>query len=107
MIDPEKCEFEDSFYDGDFDCTVYYFTYPTDWNEIRFSPEGEYVNECGGRVFGMCVSLSVYDDGSFYLAMSPTIETGDSLSDVDWRDLECGVNYTEDTVYRLLKKAGV
>ena len=107
MIDPEKCEFEESYDDADFGCTVYYFTYPTDWNEIRFCPEGEYISEYGSRVFCMCVSLSVYGDDSVNLAMSPTVETGDSLSDVDWRDLEYGVNYTDETVGKLLQKTKV
>lgn len=102
MIDPGKCEPEDYLDQPEFDCTTYYFTYPTDWNEIRFCPEGEYVSEYGGRVFCMCIVLSVYKNGGCAMSMSPTIEVGDSLFDVDWRDLIYGINYTDETVQKLL-----
>lgn len=98
MIDVSKCEFEESF--ADEECTVYYFTYPKDLSETEFYSEEDY-----GDVFCMCISVSVYDNGDCFLAMSPTVEDGDCLMDVDWRDLYEGENYLPEFIPALLEKA--
>lgn len=100
MIDPSKCEFEEAIHDSEFG-PVYYFTYPKDLSETEFYSEEDY-----GNVVCMCISVSVLSDGTFCLAMSPTVEEGDAMFDVDWRDLYPGVNYDEAIFLKLLKKAG-
>lgn len=99
MIDVRKCEYDESFSEEDFGCVIHYFNYPKDMDEIKFDDEKEY-----GNVVGMCISLSVYDNGIFDMQMSPTIETeeGGSFIDVEWRPMREGENYTEETVHALL-----
>lgn len=99
MIDPNKCELEEYFEFPDMHETVFYFTYPVDFSEAVFA-----VPETYGNVVSMCVSLTVSGVNGYSLALSPTVEEGDSIEDVDWVDLEKGRNYTEETVYALLKK---
>lgn len=98
MIDVSKCCFEECFTDEE--CTVFYFTYPKDMKETEFYSEEDY-----GNVVGMCISLSVYQFGDYCMAMSPTILEGDSLIDVDWRDLFEGENYLPEFIPALLEKA--
>lgn len=99
MIDASKCEYEESYHEPDCQCDVHYFTYPKDLKECNFCQEKEY-----GNVLCMCISLSVYENGEYDMAMSPTVEEGDSLMDVDWKDLDMGINYTEETISNLLNK---
>ena len=102
MIDPNKCEFEESC--KTLDGTVFYFEYPKDMEETEFYPERDY-----GDVVNMCVSIIVGDDGVYCVQMSPTVRTeykgNVMLSDVDWRDLYPDVNYTDPMIIQLLKKA--
>ena len=100
MIDPDRCEYEDRFFNEEDHSETYYFTYPKDFGEALFLPENEY-----GNVVGMCVALIVYDGGDYEIMMSPTVEEPENcFSDVDWTPLEYGVNYTYKTVSELLKK---
>ena len=101
MIDVSKCEFEESHKDSEYG-EVYYFTYPKDLDETEFYSEEDY-----GNVFCMCISLTVQGTGERYLAMSPTVEEEDCLTDVDWRDLYEGINYDADIIPKFLAKAGV
>ena len=101
MIDINNCHFEESAHLENE--TVYYFTYPKDLSETEFYPEEDY-----GNVVSMCISLTVSNDNKleYYMQMSPTIEEGSSLIDVDWRDLYIGENYTDDMVSSLLNLTG-
>lgn len=100
MIDVSKCEFEELHKNPEYEETVYYFLYPKCLDETEFYSEEDY-----GNVVGMCISLTVNDNGDYYVAMSPTVDEGDCLFDVDWRDLYEGINYSEDTVRFLLNMA--
>ena len=100
MIDVSKCEYEESYHDPDCRHDVHYFTYPKDLGECEFYSEEDY-----GNVFCMCISLTVYENGEYEIAMSLTIDEGDSLIDVDWRYLHKGINYTEEMVPELLCRA--
>ncbi len=98
MIDVNKCKFEEMHKDAEYG-TVYYFIYPKEgMNEVEFYSEADY-----GNVVSTCVSLTVADDGNYYMQISPTIEEDDMLSDVDWRDLFLDENYTERTINELLR----
>ena len=99
MIDVSKCEYEESHHDIDCGCDVHYFTYPKDLGECEFYSEEDY-----GNVFCMCISLTVYENGEYNIAMSPTVDEGDSLIDVDWRDLHEGINYTWEMIPELIRK---
>lgn len=104
MIDSSKCKYRDSAGAPWGNALVLYFTYPKDFSEAVFEPEENY-----GNVVSMCVALSLTKHGGGFdsrMMMSPTVEDGDSIMDVDWVRLEDGRNYTEDTVYRLMRKAG-
>lgn len=99
MIDANKCEFEESFRtDGG---VVHYFIYPKDLGEVRFHFDDEY-NE--NDIVSMCISLTVDEEGNYYMQISPTVDEDDALLDIDWQDLHLGHNYTEDTVNILLDK---
>lgn len=98
MIDVSKCTFEETYTDGECECDVYYFVYPKDFGELF--PEEDY-----GNVVSMCLSLTVWSDGQTGLQISPTVEEGDCLSDIDWRDLRLDIDYTEDTIQALLNLA--
>lgn len=90
MLDATKCEFEEAFHDGEIG-DVYYFTYPKELGEEligRVKPP-----EPGDKIVSMCVSLTMYGAGFFDLAISPTVENGDSLSDMNWHDLYDGIHY--------------
>ena len=95
MIDWRKCELEDAYAEEEY--IVYYFVYPKDLKEGPFDKVDE-------PIISNCISLTIFRDGYYTLQMALTIEEGDSISDVDWRDLEYGVNYTDDTVVGLLRK---
>lgn len=100
MIDAEKCTFEEMF-NTDEGETVYYFIYPAEagMNETEFITDK---NEAD--IVGTCLSLTVYDGGC-YIQLSPSILKDEMISDVEFRDLYPGVNYTEDTVAQLIAKA--
>lgn len=105
MLDATKCEFEESYCDGEIG-DVYYFTYPKELGEELIGsvtlPE-----PYKGEIVSMCVSLTVYSPDVFDIAISPTVEYGDSLSDLDFHDLEDGYEYDAATVIPiLLSKAG-
>lgn len=100
MIDVSQCKLEDSYCDGEFDCIVHYFTYPKELGEQEYRSRFDY-----GNVVSTCISLSQYSNGYCDLQISPTVQNGTSLSDVDWFDLEEGVGYTAETVTALLKMA--
>lgn len=98
MIDINKCKFEEKFRNDFYEETVYYFTYPKEgMNEIDFYPEEDY-----GNVVGTCLSLTMLDNGDYYMQMSPTIAEDEMLSDVEWRDLYEDFNYDYLTVKNLL-----
>lgn len=99
MIDVSKCEYEDSFYDGENECDVYYFTHPVALNEARFLVEPE------DNVVSMCLALYDYGGGVTDLYMSPTVEEDGEFSDVDWAILHPSRNYTESDVAVLLAAA--
>lgn len=101
MIDPTKCKLEDSYCDGEFDCVVYYYTYPKELGALEF----RYNEDTDENVVSACISLTLYDDGSYDMQISPTVEADDGLSDVGWFDLDEDVDYTEETVTTLLKMA--
>ena len=102
MINTKECVFEEKCEDGYYGWnTVYYFVYPKEgMNEIDFYPESDY-----GNVVFTCISLTILDDGSYYMQMSPTVEDDNCYSDVDWRDLFPGINYGDDIVRKLIKIA--
>ena len=104
MIDPNKCEFEEGW-EIDSGEVVYYFTYPRDFNEVEFDPEETY-----GNVYCMTIALTVIDDHNgrlnYYLQMSPTVADDSGMSDVDWRDMYEGINYTDDMISSLLNATG-
>ena len=77
---------------------VYYFRCPKEWvNKFDFYPPTDY-----GIVVGTCLSLTVNNDGSYYMQLSPTVEEHDCYADVDWRDLYFGADYNESTLFGLL-----
>jgi len=105
MIDPSKCEFEESVGEPCDAEWVFYFTYPKDFTEAVFEPEENY-----GNVFAMCVAVALMwqkDRYDYCMMMSPIVEDGDDIIDADWVDLDEGRNYTRDTVEELLKIAGL
>lgn len=99
MIDPKSCVFEETVVlSGE---TTHYFTYPKEkLEELDFYSENDY-----GNVVAACISLTVGQDGSFVMQMSPTVEEESGLFDVDWRDLYLGINYTQKTVSALKRLA--
>lgn len=99
MIDINKCEFEESFEDNETGDTTYYFLYPKDFTEIEFYAEEEY-----GNVVCMTISISVQPDMDIYVQMSPTVDEGDALYDVDWRDLYENENYMFDDIIKLINE---
>ena len=100
MIDVSKCTFEEKYSDKEYG-TVYYFIYPKDgMDETEFYSEEDY-----GNVVFTCISLTVSDNGDYYMQMSPTVDEDDYLSDVDWRDLFPGINYDCGIVAELMKIA--
>ena len=100
MLDISKCTFEEKYSDKEYG-TVYYFIYPKDgMDETEFYSEEDY-----GNVVFTCISLTVSDDGDYYMQMSPTVEEDNCFSDVDWRDLFPSVNYDESIVFELRKIA--
>lgn len=99
MIDVSKCTIEDSYYDGECKCYVYYFNHPVALNEARFDIDPE------DNVVSMCIQLNIYDDGGFDIFMSPTIEEDDGYTDVDWCTLRRGVNYTIEDAAMLYSMA--
>ena len=99
MIDIKKCELEETCYDSSYEETTYYFTYPKSLDETEFYPEEDY-----GNVVCMCVSVVVGNNGEVHrVMMSPTVEDGDYLIDVDWRDLYADINYRLEDFERLVK----
>lgn len=100
MLNPKLCSLEDIYEYEEGGCTVYYFTYPKDMNLREFDSEEEY-----GNVVAMCISVTEYDNGCCEVQASPTVADGEMLSDVDWRDLEEGIHYTENALDELLWKA--
>jgi hypothetical protein len=98
MIDPAKCEFEESHeFDG---IITHYFTYPIDFEVY----EDFYSKEDYGNVVSMCISLTCGMRGEYRMAISPTVEYEDTLTDVDWRDLYDGRHYNDNIVFALLEK---
>ena len=98
MIDVSKCEYEESSFNPLIGHT-HYFIYPRDMSEADFEPEETY-----GNVISMCLSLHQLEDGYQYLMLSPTIAEETGMSDVDWRELKEGENYTQETINALLEK---
>lgn len=104
MINLDKVYFEEkATYDY---TTSYYFTYDsTDLSSVsdKFASKEHYESEYG-KLFCMTINLELNPDGNGVpvLCVSPTCEIEDSLSDVDWVDIEVD----EETVLNLLKIAG-
>lgn len=101
MIDVSKCEFEESSDEDELECKVYYFTYPKESADdfgVSFQPFDSY----DGDVISLCVSLTDYGCDGFGIAVSPTVETEDCLTDCDWHDLDC---FDDDVITGLLKIA--
>lgn len=104
MIDINKVYFEEkSEYDYS---TSYYFTYDcTDLASVsdKFASKEHYESEYG-KVFCMTINMEcdIEDDNPIMVCVSPTCEVADSLSDVDWVDIEVD----EETIKSLLKIAG-
>ena len=98
MIDVSKCEFDDYYAndEGEFDYITYYFTYPVDFDEAGFCKD-DYEN-----VVSMELSLT-YEGGDFYMEMSPTVETKEGLTDVDWKELHENINYNLHTLVGLMQ----
>ena len=101
MIDVSKCVYEDSYDNPEYDEVTHYFVYPKDLGETEFYSEEDY-----GNVVSMCISLTINPDGTM-LCMSPTVDEGDYLMDVDWRDLYEGINYTDSMIDQLVRMARV
>ena len=104
MIDLSKVYFEEK---AEYDySTSYYFTYDsTDLKSVsdRFASKEHYESEYG-KVFCMTINMEcdIEDDNDIRVCVSPTCEIEDSLSDVDWVDIDVD----EETIKALLKKAG-
>lgn len=104
MIDLSKVYFEEK---AEYDySTSYYFTYDsTDLESLSsdFASKKHYESEYG-KVFCITLNLEcdIEDDNPPRLCATPTCEIEDSLSDVDWVDIEVD----EDTIKGLLKIAG-
>lgn len=104
MLDAAKCEFEEAFHDGEIG-DVYYFTYPKELGEELIGHVEP--PEPGDKIVSMCVSLTMYGAEVFDIAISPTVESGDSLSDMDWHDLYDGIHYDGSSVPKILLKKAV
>lgn len=102
MIDVTKCELEDYFRDNDNECTVYYFVYPKELGDAFACRIDE---EIADPIVCYCISLTKWDYGGYAFCMSPTVQYGDSLSDVCWFDLCHGIDYDGETITALLDKA--
>lgn len=104
MIDLNKVYFEEK---AEYDySTSYYFTYDcTDLASVsgEFASKEHYESEYG-KVFCMTINMEcdIEDDNAIRVCVSPTCELADSLSDVDWVDIEVD----EETIKGLLKIAG-
>ena len=104
MINLNKVYFEEK---AEYDYTTsYYFTYDsTDLESVsdKFASKEHYESEYG-KVFCMTINMEcdIEDDNSIRVCVSPTCEIEDSLSDVDWIDIEVD----EETISNLLKIAG-
>ena len=82
MIDVTRYELDDIYQNDEY--TDIYF----------FSPMDMYT-----------ICLTVCEEGH-YMQGSPTVDEDGMLSDVDWSDLEDGVDYNDETVRQLLWLAG-
>lgn len=86
MLDVSKLTLEEVFY-GEADdpyCSVAYFICPKEiGDEILGAKEYE-----EGRVVAYCVSVTVERPDIVCVQISPTVEAGDSLSDIDWHELD-------------------
>lgn len=104
MINLDKVYFEEK---AEYDCsTSYYFTYDcTDLESVsdKFASKEHYESEYG-KLFCMTINMEcdIEDDNPIMVCVSPTCEVADSLSDVDWVDIEVD----EETIKNLLKIAG-
>ena len=104
MINLDKVYFEEK---AEYDySTSYYFTYDsTDLKSVsdKFASKKHYESEYG-KVFCMTINMEcdIEDDNPVRVFVTPTCEIEDSLSDVDWVDIEV----SEETIKGLLKIAG-
>ena len=99
MIDPTKCELEEHYHDPEDGGDTWYFTYPKDDYPFRgFRPLEEY-----GNVISFCIAFTSYPNRTYNIRVSPTVEEGDSTTDVDWRDMDEDIEYDEITLRKLEK----
>lgn len=93
MIDVFKCKFEDVYDSPGGGFKIFYYSYPVDMTIAEFDVEPS------DNVVSMCVSLTVNAPiDPVEVAVSPTVESEDGFSDVDWHNLEIDIN---DILYLL------